>query len=150
MAAAALVGMVLGLWLEIYRGHLRAARPRRAGLLVRDLLFWSGATVIAAFGLYFANWLDLRLYAVCAMAFGMLLASALAGPVVRPTSGAATRLVGACATVAMRPLRSLARRRRPRATRPPRVPPEPPEKPTEAPAAPTARRDSTRRWWQHA
>ncbi len=109
--AAVLVGIALGLWLEAYRGHLRAARPRRLGLLVRDLLFWLGATLIAAFGLYFANWLDLRLYAISAMALGLCLTSLLAGPSVRAIAAAVTDAVGAVGRALARPLRVLARRR---------------------------------------
>jgi spore cortex biosynthesis protein YabQ len=109
MAAALLVGMALGLWLELYRGHLRAARPRRLGLLARDLLFWAGATLIAAFGLYFANWFDVRLYALCAMALGILLTSALAGPIVRPASGGLTRALNAFGRALFWPVRAVAR-----------------------------------------
>jgi spore cortex biosynthesis protein YabQ len=134
MAAALVVGMALGLWLELYRGHLRAARPRRAALVVRDLLFWTGATLMAAFGLYFANWLALRLYALCAMVLGSLLASALAGPVVRPAAGGATRAGQALIAATLWPLRALSRaigRPRPPAPAPP--------------APPVARREP---WWR--
>ena len=125
MAAALLVGVALGLWLELYRGHLRAARPRRLGLLARDLMFWCGATLIAAFGLYLANWLDLRLYAVCSMALGILLSTSLAGPTVRPVAGAATRAAARLTHAAMWPVRALgggSRRARPHPARPPEPP----------------------------
>lgn len=149
MVAALLVGMALGLWLEVYRGHLREMRPRRVGLLVRDLVFWIMATLIAAFGLYFANWLDLRLYAVCAMALGILLASALAGPTVRPGAALATRVLNAGAAAAAGPFRALARRRRgrPDRTSPP-TPPTPPDGAEAGAAAVRTRRDSSRRWWE--
>lgn len=149
IVAAVLVGMALGLWLEVYRGHLREARPRRVGLLVRDLLFWIMATLIAAFGLYFANWLDLRLYAVCAMALGILLSSALAGPTVRPGAALATRVLNAGAVAAVGPFRALARRRRarPDPTSPP-VPPAPPDGGDPAAVQARTRRGSSRRWWE--
>lgn len=136
MAAALLVGMALGLWLEIYRGHLRAARPRRLALLARDLLFWTGATLIAAFGLYFANWLDLRLYAVCFMALGILLSSSLAGPTVRPAAAAATRAVTWCARLLLWPVRTLRARTARR--------PAPGPAANRPPDAPARRRG----WWQ--
>lgn|GEM_PF-4986242 len=109
VAGAALVGMAVGLWVEIYRGHLRALRPRGAALVALDLLFWVVATGVVAFGLYYANWLDVRLYAVAAMAAGALWASWLAGPVVRPASAAATRGVIWSAHVAGAPWRAAAR-----------------------------------------
>jgi len=134
MAAALLVGMALGLWLELYRGHLRAARPRRLGLLIRDVTFWLGATAIAAFGLYLANWLDLRLYAMCCMALGILLSTSLAGPTVRPVAGAATRAAAALAQALLWPARALGRGRRGARSGAPRPP-----------AAPPARRPGRRR-----
>jgi spore cortex biosynthesis protein YabQ len=109
--ATALVGVALGVWWEAYRGHLRAARPRGLALVVRDLLFWTGATLVAAFGLYFANWLDLRLYAVAGMALGVVAASVLAGPEVRAVAGALTYAFGAVGRWARRPFGGFRRRR---------------------------------------
>ncbi|MCL6596813.1 MAG: spore cortex biosynthesis protein YabQ [Firmicutes bacterium] len=109
--ATCLVGVALGVWWEAYRGHLRAARPRGLALVVRDLLFWTGATLVAAFGLYFANWLDLRLYAVAGMALGVVAASALAGPEVRAVAGALTYAFGAVGRLTRLPFDRLRRRR---------------------------------------
>jgi spore cortex biosynthesis protein YabQ len=106
--AASLVGMAFGLWLEMYRGHLRAARPKGVALFVRDLLFWLGATVLTAFGLYLANWLDLRLYAVVAVALGALWTSWLVGGPVRAVASVATRAFAAVGRVVAWPLRPLA------------------------------------------
>jgi hypothetical protein len=83
------VGMALGIWWEGYRGLLRGLRPRGGWLTVLDLTFWAVAFGVTAFGLYWANWLDLRLYAVAAALGGAVLAHLGAGPVVRPAVAAA-------------------------------------------------------------
>lgn len=124
-AASALVGMAFGIWSDLFRGHLYACRSRGLLLALEDGMFWLGATVLVAIGLYFANWLDIRLYAVAAMAAGAALAIWLAGPVVRPASTAATRAMQAVGRVLAWPVRRFARRirRRPPRSRRPPLPP---------------------------
>lgn len=74
------VGLALGIWVALYHGHLRAYRPARALLFVLDLLFWLGTLVLVAVGLYFTDWLSLRLYALFAIGVGLLTSLYLAGP----------------------------------------------------------------------
>lgn len=143
-----LVGMAFGVLVDLYRGHLGATRSRGAMLAVQDGLFWLVAAVLVSVGLYFANWLEIRLYSVTAMALGALLAMWLAGPVVRPASAWVTRGGQAVLYVAVWPMRQVARAWARRPKRPPRRPPTPP--PPEippSPEAPTERAQGTRPWW---
>jgi hypothetical protein len=78
--ATVLVGMGLGVWGELYRGVLRGSQASRRTLVALDLAAWLGALALAAMGLYWANWLDLRLYAVAGMAVGYALTHWGAGP----------------------------------------------------------------------
>ena len=147
--ACLLVGMAFGVLVDLYRGHLSATRGRGAMLAVEDGLFWLAATVLVSVGLYFANWLEIRLYSVTAMALGALLAMWLAGPVVRPVSAWATRGGQAVLYAALWPMRKVAQawgRRPKRPPRKPRTPPPPPEAPTRSDAPPEGRR-VPRPWW---
>lgn len=139
--ASALVGVAFGLWIDLFRGHLVACRNRGILLAVEDGLFWLGATALVAIGLYFANWLDIRLYSVAAMAAGAAFALWLAGPVVRPAATVTTRGAQAVVRTLFWPVRFVARHL-PRFPRRPRRPPPSPPPSNEEPETSRARP-----WW---
>jgi hypothetical protein len=104
IVATSVTGMALGLWLEGYRGWLRGWRPARLGLLAGDLTFWAVALAVTALGLYWANWLNVQLYAVAGMAAGTAFAMLLVGREVRGGVAASSRLVRSALTAAGRGL----------------------------------------------
>lgn len=74
------VGLALGVWVALYQGHLRAYRPVHVLLFAMDLLFWLGTLVLVTVGLYFTDWMSLRVYALFAIGVGLVVALFLAGP----------------------------------------------------------------------
>lgn len=88
-----LVGMAVGMWWELYRGWLRGWKPRHTAVLVGDLGFWAVAFWLTALGLFWANWLDIRLYAVAGMAFGVWTTSVGTGWLVRNATAWVFRVV---------------------------------------------------------
>lgn len=102
-----IVGLSLGIWTALYQGHLRAYRPHRGLLIALDVLFALGALVVSAVGLYFTDWLSLRVYALFAMAVGVLTALYLAGPAFRALSFVLTRGALAVLWVLAWPVRRL-------------------------------------------
>jgi len=110
---ALLGGLAIGVWTAAYQGHLRAYRPRRVLLFMLDVAFWLGVFVLAALGLYLANWMSLRLYAFVAMGTGVVTALALAGPGVRALAWGVTRLSLTVLRGLVWPVRFARRARRP-------------------------------------
>ena len=82
-----------------------AYRPARWLLTLLDLAFWAVALVLVAVGLYFTDWLSLRLYAAFVIALGCLAALYLAGFFFRFVSYALTRGMLTVFWLFLRPLR---------------------------------------------
>ena len=92
-AVAALTGVALGLMLDGYRALRRALRPARLLGHFLDVALVAGAVPVLAGGMLAANWGELRVYPVLALALGGALYLALASPVLLPVAVWGIRVV---------------------------------------------------------
>jgi spore cortex biosynthesis protein YabQ len=102
-----LAGMGLGLMVTVY-GAMRASW--RLGRIIGDAVDWlwfvpAGVLVVVA--LFVADWGQLRLWAVVAMAVGFLMWTGLAEPLLFPVCRGVTAALAAFGRWLVRPLRGL-------------------------------------------
>lgn len=83
---AALLGVVLGLFADAYRGLRRSVGPGAVAGAILDVAFVLAMMPVVAGGLLLANWGEMRAYPLLGLGGGLAAYFLLASPIVLPAS----------------------------------------------------------------